>query len=125
MAAKTRRSPVEWLSATEDFIGGTWGAANLMEQSPLGGHHVLKEIQELLVSSLNLPDMAAGDIDPDQILFGDEGLGLDSIDALELGVALQEKFSLSLKGRSEELRGHFRTPRTLADFVKKELASQA
>lgn len=86
---------------------------------------ILREIQELLVTSLNLPDMRAEDIDPDQVLFGDEGLGLDSIDALELGVALQEKFNLSLKGRSEEVRQHFRTVRTLADFVENELASQA
>jgi acyl carrier protein len=86
---------------------------------------ILREIQELLVTSLNLPDMTAEDIDPDQVLFGDEGLGLDSIDALELGVALQEKFKLSLKGRSEEIRDHFRTARTLATFVEKELASRA
>lgn len=86
---------------------------------------ILREIQDLLVTSLNLPDMRAEDIDPDQVLFGDEGLGLDSIDALELGVALQEKFNLSLKGRSEEVRQHFRTARTLADFVESELGSQA
>lgn len=67
--------------------------------------------------------MTADDIDPDQDLFGEEGLGLDSIDALELGVALQEEFNLSLKGRSEEVREHFRTARTLAEFVEKELAA--
>lgn len=86
---------------------------------------MLRQIQELLVTSLNLPDMTADDIDPDQDLFGEEGLGLDSIDALELGVALQEKFNLSLKGRSEEVREHFRTARTLASFVEKELAAGA
>lgn len=86
---------------------------------------MLRQIQELLVTSLNLPDMTADDIDPDQDLFGEEGLGLDSIDALELGVALQEKFNLSLKGRSEEVRAHFRTARTLAEFVEKELAAGA
>lgn len=84
---------------------------------------MLRQIQELLITSLNLPDMTAEDIDPDQELFGDEGLGLDSIDALELGVALQEQFNLSLKGRSEEVREHFRTARTLADFVERELAA--
>lgn len=86
---------------------------------------MLRQIQELLITSLNLPDMTADDIDPDQDLFGEDGLGLDSIDALELGVALQENFNLSLKGRSEEIREHFRTVRTLAKFVEKELASQA
>lgn len=86
---------------------------------------MLRQIQELLVTSLNLPDMTAEDIDPDQELFGEEGLGLDSIDALELGVALQENFNLALKGRSDEVREHFRTARTLADFVEKELAAGA
>lgn len=86
---------------------------------------MLRQIQELLITSLNLPDMTADDIDPDQDLFGEDGLGLDSIDALELGVALQENFNLSLKGRSEEVREHFRTARTLADFVEKEMASNA
>jgi len=86
---------------------------------------MLRQIKELLVTSLNLPDMTADDIDPDQDLFGEEGLGLDSIDALELGVALQEKFNLSLKGRSDEVRQHFRTARTLADFVEQELTAQS
>ena len=84
---------------------------------------MLHEIQELLVTSLNLPEMTADDIDPDQDLFGDAGLGLDSIDALELGVALQEKFGLSLNGRTQEVREHFQTARTLTTFVEKELAS--
>ncbi|MCZ7600091.1 MAG: phosphopantetheine-binding protein [Gammaproteobacteria bacterium] len=83
---------------------------------------MLRDIQELIITSLNLPDMTPEDLDPDQQLFDADGLGLDSIDALELGVALQERYSLSLKGRSEEVREHFRTARTLAAFVENELA---
>lgn len=84
---------------------------------------MLRDIQELIISSLNLPDMTADDLDPDQNLFGSDGLGLDSIDALELGVALQERYALSLKGRTEEVRQHFSTARTLAAFVERELAT--
>ncbi|GJL82848.1 MAG: acyl carrier protein [marine bacterium B5-7] len=86
---------------------------------------ILREIQELIVTSLNLPDMTADDVDPDQRLFDGDGLGLDSIDALELGVALQERFKLNLKGRTEEVREHFETARSLANFVESELASPA
>lgn len=86
--------------------------------------HMLRDIQELIIESLNLPDMTADDLDPDQPLFGGDGLGLDSIDALELGVALQEKYALSLKGRTEEVREHFATARSLASFVEQELAAR-
>ncbi len=82
---------------------------------------VLRDIQELIISSLNLPDMVPEDIDPDQPLFGSDGLGLDSIDALELGVALQQKYNLLLKGRSEEVSQYFSTVRTLATFVENEM----
>ncbi len=83
---------------------------------------MLREIQDLIIISLNLPDMTGDDIDPDEDLFDSNGIGLDSIDALELGVALQEKYGLSLKGRSEEVRECFVNARALADFVEKELA---
>ena len=48
------------------------------------------EIKQLIIDALNLEDMSPGDIDNDNQLFG-EGLGLDSIDALELGMALKKK----------------------------------
>ena len=48
-----------------------------------------EELKELIISTLALEDVTPGDIPSDQILFG-EGLGLDSVDALELGVALQK-----------------------------------
>ena len=46
-----------------------------------------------------------------------EGLGLDSIDALELGLALQKKYGVSLSADSEETRRHFSSVRALGEFV--------
>ena len=74
------------------------------------------DIKELIISSLALEDVTPADIDTDAPLFVD-GLGLDSIDALELGLALQKKYGVSLSAESEEVRAHFASVRTLATFV--------
>lgn len=74
------------------------------------------EIKSLLIEALNLEDMTPADIDAEAPLFV-EGLGLDSIDALELGLALQKRYGLTLSADSEETRRHFRSIRALADFV--------
>ena len=74
------------------------------------------EIKELIISSLSLEDITPEDIDPTAPLFV-EGLGLDSIDALELGLALQKKYGVSLSAESEEVRAHFASVKTLAAFV--------
>lgn len=74
------------------------------------------EIKQLIIDSLQLEDMAPEDIDPDAPLFI-EGLGLDSIDALELGVALQKRYGISLSADSEETRRHFKSVRSLAALV--------
>lgn len=74
------------------------------------------EIKTLLIDALNLEDMSADDIDAEQPLFV-EGLGLDSIDALELGLALQKRYGVTMSADSEETRRHFRSIRALAEFV--------
>lgn len=74
------------------------------------------EIKALLIDALNLEDMTPEQIDAEQPLFV-EGLGLDSIDALELGLALQKRYGVSLSADSEETRRHFRSIRSLASFV--------
>jgi acyl carrier protein len=74
------------------------------------------EIKALLIDALNLEDMTPEQIDAEQPLFVD-GLGLDSIDALELGLALQKRYGVSLSADSEETRRHFRSIRSLAAFV--------
>ena len=74
------------------------------------------EIKELIIASLSLEDISPEDIDSTAPLFV-EGLGLDSIDALELGLALQKKYGVSLSADSEETRRHFASVRALGEFV--------
>lgn len=74
------------------------------------------EIKELIISSLGLEDIAPEDIDDAAPLFG-EGLGLDSVDALELGLALQKHFGIQFNTKKQNLREHFTDINTLAAFV--------
>lgn len=78
--------------------------------------HLEQEIKELIISSLSLEDTRAEDIDASAPLFV-EGLGLDSIDALELGVALQKRYGVSMSADSAETRSHFASVQSLAAFV--------
>lgn len=64
------------------------------------------EIKNLIISTLNLDDLTPDDIDINAPLFGD-GLGLDSIDALELGLAVKNEYGIVLSAESEEMRQHF------------------
>ncbi|MHA3361969.1 phosphopantetheine-binding protein [Yersinia enterocolitica] len=74
------------------------------------------EIKLLIIDALNLEGMSVDDIDSQAALFGD-GLGLDSIDALELGLALKNKYSVVLSAESEDMRQHFYSVETLAKFI--------
>ncbi len=73
-------------------------------------------LKELIIEALNLEDLTPDDIDTEAPLFGD-GLGLDSIDALELGVAVRRKYGVNLDVDSEEIRDHFASVASLARFV--------
>ena len=76
------------------------------------------ELKTLIIETLRLEDIAPGDIDPAAPLFN-EGLGLDSIDALELGVALQKRYHLRFDSNLGEIRQHFASVKALAAFVDK------
>ena len=78
-----------------------------------------QEIKELIISSLALEDIRPADIVADAPLFV-EGLGLDSIDALELGLALQKRYGVSMSADSQETRKHFASVQSLASFVAAE-----
>ena len=75
------------------------------------------ELAELLVESLNLDGVNAADIDPEAPLFGD-GLGLDSIDALELALAISKRYGFQLRSDSDENRRIFGSLRALAEHVQ-------
>ena len=74
------------------------------------------ELKELVISSLNLEDTTLDDISSDEPLFAD-GLGLDSIDALELGVAIKKKYSIPMDSESEVTKKHFYSIKSLAEFI--------
>jgi len=74
------------------------------------------EIKELIIGTLSLEDVTPDDIDAEAPLFN-EGLGLDSIDALELGLALQKRYGVVLSADSQETRQHFASVRALSAFV--------
>lgn len=83
-------------------------------------NHALEgEIKALIISALALEDLSPDDIDPAAPLFV-KGLGLDSIDALELGLALQRQYGVSVSSDSEETRRHFGSVRALAAFVSSQ-----
>ncbi len=73
-------------------------------------------IRHLIVETLNLEDITAEEISLDEALFGD-GLGLDSIDALELGVEIQKAFGVKIDTQDEKLSSYFSNIRALAAFV--------
>lgn len=79
------------------------------------------EIKNLIITTLNLDEMSADDIDTDAPLFGD-GLGLDSIDALELGLAVKNRYGIELSSESEEMRQHFFSVATLAAYIHAQQA---
>ena len=75
------------------------------------------EIKELIISSLNLEDVSVSDIVDSAPLFVD-GLGLDSIDALELGIAIKKRYNIVLDTDATETRKHFASVDKLADFIR-------
>ncbi len=75
-----------------------------------------QEVAQLIVESLNLEDIGAADIDPDDALFG-EGLGLDSIDALELALAISHKYSVQLKADDANVQEVFGSLGSLSAYV--------
>lgn len=79
------------------------------------------EIKEVIISSLQLEDLKPENIVDSEPLFG-EGLGLDSIDALELGVALKKKFGVKFSAESSENKKHFASVNALAQFIATQKA---
>ncbi len=79
---------------------------------------LIKELKEEIIKALNLEEMTPNDIADNDALFGDEGLGLDSIDALELIVLLEKKYGIKLANPAEG-KAIFKSVAAIADFVAK------
>lgn len=75
----------------------------------------------LIVDALNLEDVDPADIDPAQPLF-DGGLNLDSIDALEIAVAVAQKYGVHLRAEDEETKSIFATLRSLSLYIHRQVS---
>jgi len=77
------------------------------------------QVGELIIDTLNL-DIEVSDIDPDDYLFG-EGLGLDSIDALELAMAISNTYNFQLRSDDANNKKIFRSLRSLSDYIASQI----
>ena len=75
------------------------------------------ELKQMIIDVLALEDISIEDINTDAPLFGD-GLGLDSIDALELGLALKKRYGIHLNSESAETKEHFKSIQSLVALVE-------
>lgn len=82
-----------------------------------------RQLKELLVSELNLAGKTADGIDEDAPLFGAGGLGLDSLDALQIAMLVEDRFGVRVP-EGDEARPIFQSVSTLAAFVEREQAAR-
>jgi acyl carrier protein len=81
-----------------------------------------RDIKQLIIDALGLEDISVHDIGNDQTLFG-EGLGLDSVDALELGLAIQKRYGIKIDADAKDTRDHFASVDSLAAFISARQAA--
>ncbi|ABZ74956.1 acyl carrier protein, putative [Shewanella halifaxensis HAW-EB4] len=77
------------------------------------------EVKQLIIDCLDLEDVSIEDIDSQAPLFG-EGLGLDSIDALELGLAIKKQFDVKIEANSDTTKQHFYSVASLVSFIESQ-----
>lgn len=80
------------------------------------------EIRDVILSSIDVEGLTADDLPSEASLFGEDGVGLDSIDALEIGAALRKKYQVKFKTNADENRAYFKSIATLADFIAENLS---
>lgn len=76
-----------------------------------------QELKAFIIETMNLEDISPAEIDDDTLLFAEDGLGLDSIDALELVLALKKKYGIVLEANDDKSREHLRSVATLAALI--------
>ena len=82
------------------------------------------EIRQIVLSSVEVEGLTAADLESDIPLVGPDGVGLDSIDALEIGVALRKKYNVKFKANSAENRAYFKSISSLASFIAENTSIQ-
>lgn len=78
---------------------------------------LLLELKQFIIETMNLEDLTPADIDDEARLFAEDGIGLDSIDALELVLALKKKYGVVVEANDEKSREHLRSVATLAQLI--------
>src|SRR5437762_11449495 len=96
---------------------------HLCENASQPMNDLRRKLKELLIERLKFEDMTPDDIADDEPLFAG-GLGLDSIDALEIVVMLESEFGIRMKNETSA-RDNFRSVATQADFVEARVAQKA
>jgi len=81
------------------------------------------ELKQLIITSLDLEDMSVEDIDSQEALFN-EGLGLDSIDALELGLAIRKKYDVRIDAEKDDVVKIFASVASLTEYIESEQAKK-
>ncbi len=81
---------------------------------------IKEDIKKLIIESLALEEITPEDIKDDEPLFN-EGLGLDSIDALELGMAIKRKYNISMEEDKDVNKKYFYSVNTLSEFVESKI----
>ena len=76
-----------------------------------------QELKLFIIETMNLEDITPADIADDTLLFADDGLGLDSIDALELVLALKKTYGVVLEANDEQTRQNLRSVASLATLI--------
>ena len=79
---------------------------------------LIKTLKQQIITSLNLTDMTADQLGDDDPIFGDDGLGLNSIDALELIVMLEKNYGIRLANAAEG-KDIFKSVRIMAEYIEK------
>lgn len=82
------------------------------------------ELKRLIITTFELDELSPDDIIASEPLFGD-GLGLDSIDALELGMALKKKYNIQIDSNTPALVEHFASVKNLAAFIASQRESHS
>jgi acyl carrier protein len=84
-----------------------------------------QELKAFIIETMNLEDITPTDIGNDALLFGEDGLGLDSIDALELVLALKKTYGIVLEANDEQARQHLRSISTLVAMIENHRAQES
>ena len=77
-----------------------------------------QELKIFIIETMNLEDTTPADIGDETPLFAEDGLGLDSIDALELVLGLKKKYGIVIEANDEESRQHLRSVAALANLIQ-------